>query len=230
MTDTQTLAPEATEASTQEKETQAVENQPTSKSYTQKEVDDMMARMRGSLERKLTRQYEDLGDPEELRQLKADAEKRQQEQQIKRGEFEKTLQDLAAKKDAEISKRDSIIKEYKVNAPLLNAAAKYKSVNPDQVKNLLVNSVRLNDQGEIEVLDNDGNVRYDDKGNAWGVDSLVKSFLDENPHFQTASASTTQSQTSIAGAKTQSVSLENLDMNKAADRAIFKQMKAEGKV
>ena len=142
MTD-QTLAPEATEASTQETETQAVENQ-TTKSYTQKEVDDMMARMRGSIERKMTKQYEDLGDPNELRQLKADAEKRQQEQQIKRGEFEKTLQDLAAKKDAEISKRDSIIKEYKVNSPLLTAAAKYKSVNPEQVKSLLINSVRLN--------------------------------------------------------------------------------------
>ena len=225
----QTLAPEATEASTQETETQAVENQPT-KTYSQKEVDDMMARMRGSLERKLTRQYEDLGDPEELRQLKADAEKRQQEQQIKRGEFEKTLQDLAAKKDAEISKRDSIIKEYKVNAPLLNAAAKYKSVNPEQVKNLLINSVRLNDSGDIEVLDNDGNVRYDDKGNAWGVDALVRSFLDENPHFQNATASTTNSQTSVTPGKNTPVDLASLDMNKAGDRAIYKKMMAERQI
>ena len=226
----QTLAPEVTETSPKETETQAVENQPTSKSYTQKEVDDMMARMRGSIERKLTRQYEDLGDPEELRQLKADAEKRQQEQQIKRGEFEKTLQDLAAKKDAEISKRDSIIKEYKVNSPLLNAAAKYKSVNPEQVKNLLINSVRLNDSGDIEVLDNDGNVRYDDKGTAWGVDSLVRSFLDENPHFQNATASTTTSQTSVTPGKQKPVDLASLDLNNEADRAIYKQMKAEGRV
>ena len=225
----QTLAPEATEASTQETETQAVENQ-TTKNYTQKEVDDMMARMRGSIERKMTKQYEDLGDPNELRQLKADAEKRQQEQQIKRGEFEKTLQDLAAKKDAEISKRDSIIKEYKVNSPLLTAAAKYKSVNPEQVKSLLINSVRLNETGDIEVLDNDGNVRYDDKGNAWGVDSLVKSFLDENPHFQNATASTTNSQTSVTPGKTTPRDLASLDMNNSADRQIYKKMKAEGRV
>ena len=225
----QTLAPEATEASTQETETQAVENQ-TTKTYTQKEVDDMMARMRGSIERKMSKQYEDLGDPNELRQLKADAEKRQQEQQIKRGEFEKTLQDLAAKKDAEISKRDSIIKEYKVNSPLLNAAAKYKSVNPEQVKNLLINSVRLNDSGDIEVLDNEGNVRYDDKGNAWGVDSLVKSFLDENPHFQNATASTTNSQTSVTPGKTVQRDLASLDLNNSADRQIYKQMKAEGRL
>lgn len=228
MTD-QTLAPEATEASTQETETQAVENQ-TTKSYTQKEVDDMMARMRGSIERKMTKQYEDLGDPNELRQLKADAEKRQQEQQIKRGEFEKTLQDLAAKKDAEISKRDSIIKEYKVNSPLLTAAAKYKSVNPEQVKSLLINSVRLNETGDIEVLDNDGNVRYDDKGNAWGVDNLVKSFLDENPHFQNATASTTNSQSSVTPGKTTPRDLASLDMNNSADRQIYKKMKAEGRV
>ncbi len=68
--------------------------------------------------------YEDLGDPNELRDLKSEAEKRQQEQQIKRGEFEKTLQELAAKKDDEIHQRDQVIKEYKVNTPLLNAAAK----------------------------------------------------------------------------------------------------------
>lgn len=228
MTEQETLAPEATEASNQQTQTQAAES--AVKTYTQDEVDNMMARMRGSIEHKLSKKYEDLGDPKELRQLKADAEKRQQEQQIKRGEFEKTLQDLAAKKDAEISKRDSIIKEYKVNSPLLTAAAKYKSVNPEQVKSLLINSVRLNETGDIEVLDNDGNVRYDDKGNAWGVDNLVKSFLDENPHFQNATASTTNSQSSVTPGKTTPRDLASLDMNNSADRQIYKKMKAEGRV
>ena len=37
------------------------------KTYTQEEVDNMMARMRGSLEKKLLKPYADLGDPEELR-------------------------------------------------------------------------------------------------------------------------------------------------------------------
>jgi hypothetical protein len=94
MNSSQTSAtPEATDA------TVDTDNQATaSKSYSQQEVDDMMARMKGSLQKKLLKPYEDLGDPEELRQLRSEAEKRQQEQQIKRGEFEKTLQELAAKR------------------------------------------------------------------------------------------------------------------------------------
>jgi hypothetical protein len=95
------------------------------KTYSQEEVDNMMARMKGSLQKKLLKPYEDLGDVEELRSIKTEWEKKQQEQQIKRGEFEKTLQEMAAKKDAEIQKRDSVIKEYKVNTPLVSAAAKY---------------------------------------------------------------------------------------------------------
>ena len=119
------------------------------KTYTQEEVDNMMARMRGSLEKKLLKPYEDLGDPTELRQIRQEWDKRQQAEQIKRGEFEKTLQELAAKKDAEIQKRDAIIQEYKVNTPLLNAAAKFKAVAPEQVKALLNNRVRLNEGGEL---------------------------------------------------------------------------------
>ena len=44
-------------------------NQANDKFYTQKEVDDMMARMKTSLQRKLTKPYEELGDIEELRQI-----------------------------------------------------------------------------------------------------------------------------------------------------------------
>ena len=63
------------------------ENLAVTKTYSQEEVDNMMARMKGTLQKKLLKPYEDLGDPEELRQLRSEAEKRAQEQQIKRGEF-----------------------------------------------------------------------------------------------------------------------------------------------
>ena len=118
------------------------ENQaPATKTYTQEEFDRHMAGLKASITKKFEKQFGDLGDIEELRALKVDAEKRQTEQQIKRGEFEKTLQELAAKKDAEIQKRDSVIKEYKVNTPLLNAAAQHRAVAPDQVKALLAGQV-----------------------------------------------------------------------------------------
>lgn len=198
------------------------------RTYTQKEVDDMMARMRGSLERKLLKPYQDLGDPEELRQLRAEAEKRQTEQQIRRGEFEKTLQELASKKDAEIQKRDNIIKEYKVNTPLLSAAAKYRSVNPEQVKELLSGRVRLGSDGEVEVVDNKGMTRYTDAGVPLGVDDLVREFLDSNPHFVSASASTTNSRSNFTQAQSGQFDLSKLDLSKAEDRRRYAEAKRSG--
>lgn len=205
---------------------QTEENQaPAEKSYSQKEVDDMMARMKGSLTKKLLKPYEDLGDPDELRNLKTEAEKRQTEQQIKRGEFEKTLQELAAKKDAEIQRRDQVIKEYKVNTPLLNAAAKYRSVNPEQVKQLLQNKVRLNDEGDVEVLDDKGSVQYTDAGTPLGVDDLVKNWLNENKHFQLPTANTTTTKSSYGVGVDTSFDISKLDMSKASDRAKFAEYK-----
>lgn len=227
MSDNTLVNEDATQAEVQNTEIEAQET--AEKTYSQKEVDDMMARMKGSLTRKFENKYSDLGDPEELRQLKADAEKRQQEQQIKRGEFEKTLQELAAKKDGEIQKRDSIIKEYKVNTPLLNAAAKYRSVNPEQVKSLLANQVRLNAEGEVEVVDNTGSVRYNDSGTPIGVDDLVKEFLDSNTHFVAPTASTTNSKSSLGvESNTGKVEYSKLDMSNPEHRKRYADAKAKG--
>jgi hypothetical protein len=205
------------------------ENQAQSaKTFTQEEVDNMMARMRGSLEKKLLKPYEDLGDPEELRNIRNEYEKKQQAEQIKRGEFEKTLQELAAKKDAEIQKRDSIIKEYKVNTPLVSAAAKFKAVAPEQVKQLLANRVRLNDIGEVEVLDEKGTVKYNDGGQPYQVDDLVREFLDSNPHFVSASPSTTHSRSNTGMNNTGQFDLSKLDFSNAGDRKRYAEAKKAG--
>jgi hypothetical protein len=222
MTDQETLAQDnATEAATLKTEIQAEAE--TAKTYTQDEVNNMMARMRGSIEKKLLKPYEDLGDPEELRGLREDAQARKQEEQIKRGEFEKTLQEMASKKDAEIKMRDEVIKEYKVNSPLLNAAAKYRSVNPEQVKALLSTSVRLNQSGDVEVIGDDGAVRYTDSGDAFGVDDLVKSFLDTNPHFVQPTASTTNTQSNAGVGMSKGLDINSLDMKNPKHRELAKQ-------
>jgi hypothetical protein len=212
-----TLENNATDATITQDENQAQ----ATKTYSQKEVDDMMARMRGSLEKKLLKPYEDLGDPNELRALREEAAKRQQEQQIKRGEFEKTMQELAAKKDAEIHKRDSIIREYKVNTPLLSAAANYKAVAPEQVKSLLVSNVRLNDDGDVEVVDSKGSVRYTDKGTPLSVDDLVREFLDSNPHFKSAAPATTNTKSNISSGPNSKVDISKLDMNNKEHRKLY---------
>lgn len=194
---------------------------PASKTYTQQEVDNMMARMRGSLEKKLLKPYADLGDPEQLRTIKTEWEQKQQEQQIKRGEFEKTLKELADRKDAEIQRRDSVIKEYKVNTPLLSAAAKYRAVNAEQVKALLVNNVRLNQDGDVEVVDSKGSVRYGDNGDPLGVDDLVREFLDSNPHFVSSTPSTTNTKSSHVTSGSE-IDISKLDMRNAQHRELYK--------
>ena len=219
-----TLANEATGAADT-----TSENLAATKTYTQQDVDNMMARMKGSMEKKLLKPYEDLGNPDDLRQLKADAEKRAQEQQLKRGEFEKTLQEMAAKKDAEILKRDSIIKEYKVNTPVLNAAAKYRAVNPDQVRSLLQSNLRLNTEGDVEIVDSQGSVRYDDRGAPLAVDDLVREFLDSNPHFVSAAPATTNSQSNVGRSNSKPQDITKLDMKNPEDRKLYAQYrKAKG--
>ena len=217
MSDTNIGTNDATDAANLDLENQAQ----ATKTYSQEEVDNMMARMKGSLQKKLLKPYEDLGDPDELRNLKTEAEKRQQEQQIKRGEFEKTLQELAAKKDSEIQKRDSVIKEYKVNTPLISAAAQYKAVNAEQVKALLSNQVRLNSEGEVEVVDHSGSVRYNDAGTPLGVDDLVREFLDSNPHFVQSAPSTTNTKSSHTTQVSPGVDISKLDMKNPEHRKIY---------
>jgi hypothetical protein len=200
----------------------------TAKSYNQQEVDNMMARMRGSLEKKFSKTFEELGDIDELRQLKTEAEKRRQEAQLKRGEFEKTLQEQAAKFGQEIQKRDTIIQDYKLNMPLLNAAAKFKAVNPEQVQTLLRNSVRLNEEGEAEVIDSTGAVRYTDSGSPVTVEQYVEEWLRGNPHFVAAAPSTVNTKTSIKPGSNGKIDLKDLDLTRPQDRQIYAEARAKG--
>jgi len=220
----------ATETATDAEVT--TENQETSnaKTYTEEEFNNHMAGLKSSLTKKFEKQFSELGDIEELKKLKQDAEKKRQEEQLKRGEFEKTLQELAAKKDSEIQKRDSIIREYKVNTPLLNSAAKFRSVNPEQVKSLLVNQVRLNEDGDVEVIGNDGSVRYNDDGKAVTVEQLVDGFLKENPHFVQPTPATSNTKSSVSGNTGTKLDISKLDMTNPQHRKLYSEAKAKGQV
>jgi hypothetical protein len=194
-----------------------------SKTFTQDEVNAILARTKSQLEKKYASKYEDLGDPEELRTIKTEWEKKQQEQQIKRGEFEKTLQELASKKDQEIQKRDSVIKEYKINTPLLSAAAQFRAVNAEQVKALLSSNVRLNNEGEVEVVDTKGAVRYKDNGTPLAVDDLVREFLDSNPHFVAATPATTNTKSNVADVKSSKIDISKLDFKNPEHRKLYQE-------
>ena len=194
----------------------------TPKTYTQEEFDNHLARMKASIQKKYEKTFADLGDINELRQLKTDAEKRRTDEQMKRGEFEKTLQELASRKDEEIKKRDEIIRSYTVDTPLVSTAAKYGAVNVEQVKTLLKPNVRLNSDGEVEIVDQKGAVRYNDKGVALGVEDLVRSFLEDNPHFKAAGPSTTQTRTNVSQ-KSEKFDVTKLNMSNPEDRKLYAQ-------
>lgn len=220
-----TVAKEATDAQANVEHTeQEVQAKTEERYYSQKEFDDAMAKMKHSVLNKALKPYQELGDYEQLRSLKKQFEQKQTEEAMKKGEFEKVLQEMASKKDAEIQKRDSIIKEYKVDSPLLNTAAKYRSINPEQVKSLLKSNVRLSEDGEVEVVDTTGVVRYRDNGTPMGVEDLVKEFLDTNPHFVQPTPSTTNTRSSIDN-RVEGFDISKLDMSNPEHRKIYAEMR-----
>jgi PIN domain nuclease of toxin-antitoxin system len=211
-----------------QQETSATENtdnsqndQATTKTFTQDEVNAILAKTKSQLEKKYASKYEELGDPEQLREIVATHQKVQQEQALKRGEFDRIIQELAAKKDAEIQKRDRVIESFKVETPIVDAAARYRAVNPDQVKALIRNQVRLGPEGEVEVLDEKGSVRYDDSGKPVSVDSFVQSWLQSNPHFVSAAPATTNTKSNVTGSTMNKVDITKLDMKNPEHRKIY---------
>ena len=197
------------------------DNQATVKTFTQDEVNAILAKTKNQLEKKYSSKYEELGDPDTLRQIVSEHQKAQQEQQLKRGEFDRIIQELAAKKDAEIQKRDRVIESFKVETPIVDAAARYRAVNPDQVKALIRNQVRLSPEGEVEVLDEKGSVRYDDSGKPVSVDSFVQSWLQSNPHFVSAAPATTNTKSNVTGNATKKLDIAKLDMKNPEHRKIY---------
>jgi len=67
---------------------------------------------------------------------------------------------------------------------------------------LLKGQLKLNEAGGVDVLDNNGQVRYDENGEPLKVSRLVTEFLTANPHFVKASPSGTGSK-GAAGGSTQ---------------------------
>ena len=203
-------------------DTGSQDNNQAAKTYTQQEVDDMMARTKGAVSKKYEKLFNELGDPDELRQIKQSYDKQKLDEQKKRGEFDNILQDLAKRKDEEIRKRDEIIRNYTVDVPLVSAAAQLRAVNAEQVKQLLKPQLRLNESGDVEVLDTKGTVRYNDQGQPFRVEDLVKEFLDTNPHFVAAGASTTNGRNNI-NQGSQKLDMSKLDMKNPEHRKIYKE-------
>jgi len=180
-------------------ETEATE-QPT-KAFSQEELDAIVEQRLMRERKKYEKKLEGV-DLDEARQLLQAKEQAEIERQKEKGEFEKVLQQLAEKKDNEISQYKTRLQEIQVDGALINSASQHGAVSPDQVVSLLKNKTRLGDDGAVEILDNDGTVRYNDSGTPMQVNDLVSEFLTANPHFVKASPSGTGSK-GAAGGSTQ---------------------------
>tara|TARA_Y100000593_G_C4291056_1_gene328249 strand:- start:26 stop:733 length:708 start_codon:yes stop_codon:yes gene_type:complete len=181
--------------------------------FTQEQLDNIIKSRLESEKAKHQRQLDEVKKQEE------DVAKQKQIQDAKtKADLEKLMQERIAEKEQEINKYKSEIKKERVDNTILSVASRNKAISPSQVVSLLKNQVRLTDDNKVEVLDNNGNIRYNQKGELLTVEEQVKEFIDANPHFRQGSLSGTGSQSSVEGKAVKPFNISDLDMSKAEDR------------
>lgn len=153
-----------------------------SKTFTQDEVNQILEQ-RLARERKRFEKQTDGIDLEAAKRALEEKQNAELEAAKQRGEFEKVLKTTVEKKDQTIQSLTQRLHQIQVEGSLLSAASSKNAVSPEQVSALLRSNIRLNDEGNVEVLDKAGAVRYNDKGELFSVNELMTEFLTANPHF-----------------------------------------------
>ena len=192
------------------------------KSFTQEQLDNIVQARIMAERKKYERKME-----EEDKQKTELLKQKQLEEAKSKAEIEKIMQERIQEKDQEISKYKLNLKKEKIDNSILSVASKNRAINPQQVVSLLEREVKLNDDGRIEVLDNNSNVRYNTKGELLTIEDRVKEFLDANPHFRQGSLSGSGSQSSIEGKTVKPFNIQDLDMSKPEDRAKYSEYRKE---
>ena len=134
------------------------------KAFTQADLDKIVADRIARERRKFEKKYEGI-DPEYYSELANKAEKEKQDKLKAKGEFEQILKQQAEKSQATIDTLLNQVKTIKVDGSLLDAASKFKAVNPGQVATLIKDQVKMNEAGDVEIVDpKTKQVRYNAKG------------------------------------------------------------------
>ena len=144
-----------------------------------------------------------------------------------KADLEKVMQQRIAEKDTEVLKYKNALKAEKVDNSLLSVASQNQAISPSQVVSLLKDEIKLNDDNRVEILDNNKNIRYNEKGNILTIEERVKEFLDANPHFRQGSKAGSGSQSSIEGKTVKPFKIQDLDMGKPEDREAYKKYRTE---
>lgn len=195
------------------------------KVFTQEQVNEIVAKRISQVNKR----YSEV-DVDEYRELKTLRQQQDEEQMMKRQEFEKLLKQTKSKADEEVHTLRGELEKIKVDGALISAASKSGSVNPEHIAELLKKNVRLDANGTVNVIDSEGNIRYNDSADPMSVEELTESFLNENTYYRVAGPSGSGSQSNTDTTSTESASLETLDMTRPDHRAIYKKWKMEGKV
>ena len=224
MADEQKTEIENTESLEPKQEEQVVDQQEpmVSQSEVDKIIEKRLARERAKYEKK----YAGI-DPDSARKLIEEQEQQELERQKQRGEFDKILKDTVDKKDAEIVKYKKELTATRIDDALLGAAAKQSAIKPDQVVNLLRSKVQLGEDGKPEIIGDNNAPMYNDKGELLSIDDYVGKFLDDNPHFRSATPSGSGSTGAVGGNTKKTFNLSELNMTDPKDREAYAQYRKE---
>ena len=190
--------------------------------FTQAQLDNIIKSRLDAEQKKHQRMLDDAKKQEE----EAAKEKLVKEAKSK-AELEKLMQQRIAEKDTEILKFKNEIKKERIDNSIMSVASKNNAINPSQVVSLLKDTVKLNDDGRVEILDNNSNIRYNEKGNLLTIEEKVKEFLQANPHFSVSGKSGTGIQSSVEGKTVKPFNIQDLDMSKPEDRAKYAEYRKE---
>ena len=166
-------------------------------------------------------------DIEEAKKLLQEKKDKELEIAKQRGEFDKVLKETVSKKDSKIQSLETELKRIRIDETLVNVASGMKAVKPAEVKQLLRSNVRLNEQGSVEVINEDGTPRYSDKGEPMSVNDLVSEYLKNNPHHVSSSPSGAGSRSQVGGASPKQLKIGDLDLSNPTDRKIYSDMRKQ---
>lgn len=130
-------------------------------------------------------------DKEELERLRKFEQERVQKDNEAKGNYDLALkskdESFETERKSFKAREEKILgrlREKSVRSELVNAAASENAYNPKQVADLLERRVRLTDEFEQEVLNEDGKTPAFKAGAPLTPAQLVAQYLDENPHLR----------------------------------------------
>ena len=212
---------------TKEEEAPQVQETPQAQTFTQDEVNNIverrLAKERGSMYKKLG--VDDIDVAINAVKTQKEAEEKQR---IQKGEFEEILKTRTQEHQKEKSELENQLRDIKINKSLLESASKHKAINASQVVDLLKNDIKLNETGNVEILDKNGIARYNKQGELLTTDELVQEFLTQNPHFVSATPSGSGSVSNVDRQElNKSLNLSELDFNNPEHRKKYAQYKKQ---